>query len=170
MDKLFVLKGEIFELNLSVHRFIKEQDQNGAGKQLLDDVIQLYTLLRQAKRLTSEGQEDTSDVITNQAADYSAALRKRRRRKKSAKKFDQLSYTEDSGYSDCVPSGNNGRLDHEGRAEDKGSSPTESSSGWRSGVTWSRVGKFCMYTCFLVAALLPVAMMSQVNKYFLFND
>ena len=166
MDKLFVLKGEIFELNLSVHRFIKEQDKNGAGKQLLDDVIQLYTLLRQAKRLTNEGQEYT----TNEAADNSAALRKRRRRKKSAKKFNQLSYTEDSGYSDCVPSGNNGRLDHEGKAEDKGSSPSESSSGWGSGVTWSRVGKFCMYTCFLVAALLPVAMISQVNKYFLFND
>jgi hypothetical protein len=166
VDKLFVLKGEIFELNLSVHRFIKEQDKNGAGKQLLDDVIQLYTLLRQAKQLTSEGQEDT----TNEAADNSAALRKRRRRKKSAKKFNQLSYTEDSGYSDCVPSGSNGRLDHEGKAEDKGSSPSESSSGWGSGVTWSRVGKFCMYTCFLVAALLPVAMMSQVNKYFLFND
>ena len=28
---------------------------------------------------------------------------------------------------------------------------------------WGRVGKFCMYTCFLVAALLPIAMMSQVQ-------
>ena len=188
MDKLFALKGEIFELNLAVHKLIKNQTnsvKNGgkeekSGNQLLNDVIDLYALLRRAKQLINKASESKDNENQNggsKTADPNSEVRKRRRRRKKSgnpgEETDSGCFSE-TGWTGkprtgtaTLPQTNDPATNEvttyiENKEEIKSCSAaiSGSSSSWVS-----RVGKFCLYTCFLVAAILPVAMMTQVNFF-----
>ena len=185
MDKLFALKGEIFELNLAVHRLIKNQTisvQNGgkeekSGNQLLNDVIELYALLRRAKQLINNASDENQNGGFK-SADPNAEVRKRRRRRKKSgnpgEETDSGCFSETGWTGKPRPAGTATLPQTNGPEEmnesitridikNEGSSCSAAVTGSSSSSWVSRVGRFCLYTCFLVAAILPVAMMTQVK-------
>ena len=145
-ELLFQLKRDIFDLNLWVHKLETEENTLNPStptsnlREIKQEVIDLYALLRKAKNASRE--DDRKDKVT-------VKPRRRKIKKRTSIKNPEVQRIEDSGYSDTFfePKVGNG----------PGVGPE---AGGRT--TWGRIGRFCLYSCFLVAALLPLAVYSQV--------
>ena len=138
-ELLFQLKRDVFDLNLWVHKLETEENTSNL-REIKQEVVDLYALLRKAKNASSEDDREDKGTVKP---------RRRRIKKRTSIKDPEVQRIEDSGYSDTF---------------------TEPKVGLGPGVgpeaggrtTWGRIGRFCLYSCFLVAALLPIAVYSQV--------